>query len=263
MAVLNITPDSFSDGGKYCSAGDAVCAAMRMIEEGADIIDVGGESSRPGAAPVPAAEEARRVLPVIETLAGRAESAIISIDTTKSEIAEQALKAGAHIVNDISAAESDPRMPEVMAHYSAGAVLMHKKGDPRTMQADPSYEDVVAEVGEYLETRVCALTAAGVPRENVAIDPGICFGKTVGHNLALLANLNAVNRANRPVVIGVSRKSFLGKITGRDIGDRLPASLSAMVYAALRGAAAVRVHDARETRDALKIIESLRAEEKN
>jgi dihydropteroate synthase len=260
MGILNVTPDSFSDGGRYLDPAAAADRALALAADGADIVDVGGESARPGAAPVGAGEEARRVLPVIRRLAGRI-NALISVDTAKAAVAEACLEAGAHIVNDVSALTADPRMPEVVRRFRAGAVLMHRQGDPATMQADPRYSDVAAEVRVYLADRLQRLEAEGLDPETLAVDPGIGFGKTVAHNLRLLTHTPALAGLGRPVVLGVSRKSFLGKLTGREVQDRLPASLGVLAYGVLRGARVLRVHDVRESRDVLACLEALVAEE--
>jgi dihydropteroate synthase len=256
MGVLNVTPDSFSDGGRYADKESAVERAIQMIGEGADIIDVGGESSRPGSSPVEAETELERVLPVIERLKSEAD-ALISVDTRKSVVAEAALKAGAHIVNDISALESDRRMAEVARQYRAGLILMHKKGEPREMQDDPRYENVTGEVSRYLEERVRLLSGTGIAREAMAVDPGIGFGKTVEHNVELIAHLERIRECGRPVVIGLSRKRFLGQLTGRAVNERLAASLGALAYCVLKGASVMRVHDVKESRDALLVLKAL------
>ncbi|MBN1670348.1 MAG: dihydropteroate synthase [Kiritimatiellae bacterium] len=257
MGILNVTPDSFSDGGRYAATEDAVRHARRLIEEGADILDIGGESTRPGARPVGVDEELDRVLPVIRAL--RSESPIpISIDTAKAAVAQRAVEAGATIVNDVTALTGDPLMPEVVAALKPGVVLMHMRGTPRTMQDAPFYENVVAEVAAYLDGRVQALVQRGIAAESLAVDPGIGFGKTVAHNLELLRGLETLTAAGPPVVIGLSRKSFLGKITGREVNDRLAGSLAALACCVLRGAAVLRVHDVKESCDAVKIAVRLR-----
>ena len=258
MGILNVTPDSFADGGRFLDRDAATARAVQMAEEGADIIDVGGESTRPGAAPLSVDEELARVLPVIEAVTGRTD-ALVSIDTMKAPVARAALDAGAAIVNDVSACTGDPDMAGVAAEFNAGVVLMHMRGTPRTMQDDPHYQDVVAEVAGYLGGRVEAVRSQGVAEENIAVDPGIGFGKTVAHNLALLAHLGALSNTGRPVVVGLSRKSFLGKLSGREVGDRLPGSLSALVYCILNGAHVMRVHDVRESRDAARVALALAA----
>ncbi|NQT92107.1 MAG: dihydropteroate synthase [Lentisphaerae bacterium] len=261
MGILNVTPDSFSDGGQYVDTERAVAHGMNMVEDGADMIDVGGESTRPGAAPVSDAEEIARIEPVIRELTAGTD-ALISIDTRKAEVARQALAAGAHVVNDVSAMTHDPAMPGVAAEYRAGVVLMHMRGAPQTMQENPRYGDVVVEVREYLAQRVNALAASGLERGSLAVDPGIGFGKTVEHNKALLAGLDALLSVGVPIVVGLSRKSFLGKITGREVNERLPASLAAMIVCLENGAHVMRVHDVRESVDAVAVWAALRKEER-
>jgi len=261
MGVLNVTPDSFSDGGRFADASAAVAHARRMVGEGADIVDIGGESSRPGAQPVSVEDELQRVVPVVEALA-RELPCLISVDTAKSEVAAAALRAGAHIVNDITALEGDPRMGEVVASFRAGVVLMHMQGEPRTMQASPRYGDVVAEVCDHLRGRLAAAEAAGIARECVALDPGIGFGKTVGHNVSLLANLPRLAELGRPVLVGLSRKSFLGRLLDLpDPAARGAASLAGLAYAVLRGASILRVHDVKESCDTLRLLAILTAAE--
>lgn len=253
MGVLNVTPDSFSDGGRFLDAEAAIRRGKEMAEQGADILDVGGESSRPGAEPVPVEEELRRVIPVVRALAAET-GCLLSVDTVKARVAREAIAAGAHIINDISAMTMDPAMPALAAESGAGVVLMHMQGTPRTMQAAPAYTDVVAEVRDYLLARAERLVEQGVARDAIAIDPGIGFGKTVEHNVALLRGLDELAATGFPVAIGVSRKSFLGKITGREVGDRLAASLGAMAFAVGRGARIVRVHDVLESCDAVRVL---------
>lgn len=258
MGILNVTPDSFSDGGRYADPGAAVARGLAMLEEGADLLDVGGESTRPGAAPVPADEECRRVVPVIRELC-RQTGATLSVDTMKGAVAREALAAGARIVNDVAAAAGDADTARAAAEAGAGLVLMHMRGTPRTMQADPRYEDVAREVAEYLAERVRAAEGAGVARACLAVDPGIGFGKTPDHNLALLARLGRLRALGLPVLVGLSRKSFLGRLTGRGTEERLAASLAGLAFAALHGADILRVHDVRESCDAARVIAALRA----
>ncbi|MBU1909107.1 MAG: dihydropteroate synthase [Verrucomicrobia bacterium] len=259
MGVLNVTPDSFSDGGRFLDPKRAAEQARRMIAEGADLLDIGGESTRPGAAPVPADEELHRVLPVIEAI--RAGSDIpLSVDTRKAAVASRALEAGADIINDVSALTADPGMPEVAARYRAGVILMHMQGAPPTMQASPQYEQVVQEVRDYLAARLEALAACGLARESMAVDPGIGFGKTLEHNVQLLARLETLTALGRPLILGVSRKSFLGRITGREVGDRLAGSLAAAAWAIARGAHVIRAHDIKETCDMVRVVDMLRQE---
>ena len=256
MGILNVTPDSFSDGGKYSDQDKAVERALQMVEEGADIIDVGGESTRPGSRPVDAKTEMSRVAPVIERLRGKT-GALISIDTQKSVVAEAALKAGADIVNDISALESDQRMAETAVRYKAGVILMHKKGEPRNMQDDPRYDNVVEEVSGYLKERVNFLRTAGIASEAMAVDPGLGFGKTAGHNVRLVAHLDKLKACGRPVVIGLSRKRFLGQLTGRNVDERLAASLGALAFCLLNGASVLRVHDVKESHDVFSVLKAI------
>jgi len=253
MGILNVTPDSFSDGGRYADPEKALERAMQMIEEGADIVDVGGESTRPGALAVDSENELSRVLPVIEQLKSRTD-ALISVDTRKSAVAEAALQAGACIINDISALESDPRMAEVARRYKAGLILMHKKGEPRDMQDNPHYENVAEEVGNYLQGRINFLSRTGIAAETMAVDPGIGFGKTAAHNVALIAHIEKMRECGRPLVIGLSRKRFLGLLTGRAVNERLAASLGALAYCLLRGANVMRVHDVKESRDVREVL---------
>jgi dihydropteroate synthase len=251
MGVVNVTPDSFSDGGRYLDPGAAVDHGRRLAAEGADILDVGGESTRPGAAEVPAAEELRRVLPVVEGLAGAGPT--VSIDTSKAAVAEAALDAGAGYVNDVTAFRGDPRLAGLVASRGVPCCLMHMLGTPRTMQDDPRYDDVVSEVKAFLDERLAFAVAEGVAEERVMLDPGIGFGKTIDHNLALLARLDEIAALGRPVVVGVSRKSFLGAITGREADERAVATAAANVLALERGASVFRVHDVAETLDALAV----------
>jgi dihydropteroate synthase len=251
MGVVNVTPDSFSDGGEFLEPHAAVAHGRRLADEGAQILDVGGESTRPGAGAVPAAEELRRVLPVVDGLV--ATGATISIDTSKAAVAAAALDAGASYVNDVTAFRGDPELAGLVAGRGVDCCLMHMLGTPRTMQDDPRYDDVVSEVKAFLEQRLAFAVAEGVPEERVMLDPGIGFGKTIAHNLELLARLGEIVALGRPVVVGVSRKSFLGKITGRDAPDRAVATAAANVLALERGASVFRVHDVPETLDALAV----------
>lgn len=256
MGILNVTPDSFSDGGEHFEKVNAIERGLNMLEEGVDIIDVGGESSRPGAEPVPESEELKRVLPVVRELSGDPR-AIISIDTTKAVVAERAIAAGAIIINDISAMTFDSSMVEVALETQAGLVLMHMQGNPRTMQKEPAYKDVVDEVNTYLRQRMELLEGQGVKRGNMAIDPGIGFGKTLEQNLSLIDGMGSFREHDVPVIVGLSRKSFLGRITGRSVDERLSGSLTAMIYSILKGAHIVRVHDVKESVDAVKVCEAL------
>lgn len=251
MGIVNVTPDSFSDGGRFFDAAAALAQAERLLDEGADILDVGGESTRPGAPEVPADEELRRVIPLIEALAGRGRP--VSIDTSKPEVMRAALAAGASIVNDVWALRQ-PGAEEVVAASGCGVVLMHMQGTPRTMQQSPHYDDVLTEVGMFLRGRRAALLARGVAAERIAVDPGFGFGKTAAHNWALLARLGQLATEGAPLLAGVSRKSMLGQATGRVVTERLAASVAAALIAVQRGARIVRVHDVAATRDALAVL---------
>jgi dihydropteroate synthase len=253
MGVVNVTPDSFSDGGLFLDADAAVEHGLRLAEEGAAILDIGGESTRPGAKPVSEDDELRRVLPVIERLA-RDGDPRISIDTTKLAVARAALEAGATLVNDVSAFRVDPGMAALVAERGAGCCLMHMLGEPRTMQQDPRYDDVVSEVKAFLEERLAFAVSEGIDEEHVWLDPGIGFGKTVEHNLELLRRLAEIVAIGRPVVVGTSRKSFLGKLAGgRDESGRLPGTIATNVLALERGASVFRVHDVAQNADALRV----------
>jgi len=247
MGIVNVTPDSFSDGGALDSAQAAVAHAHRLIAEGATIVDVGGESTRPGADPVSAEVELRRVLPVVEAVEG----AQVSIDTMKLEVAEAAVEAGATYVNDVTAFRHDPQMAGLVADRGLDCCLMHMLGEPRTMQAAPRYDDVVADVKAFLAERLAFATREGVAEERIMLDPGIGFGKTIEHNLELLRRLSELAELGRPLVIGVSRKGFIGHITGRDVAERAVGTAAANVLAYERGARVFRVHDVAVTRDAL------------
>jgi dihydropteroate synthase len=253
MGVVNVTPDSFSDGGLFLDADAAVEHGRRLAGEGAAILDVGGESTRPGAEPVADDEELRRVLPVVERLAAGGD-ARLSIDTNKSAVARAAIGAGADIVNDVSAFRFDPGLAGVVAEAGADCCLMHMLGDPRTMQLDPRYGDVVSDVKAFLEERLAFAMGEGIAEERVWLDPGIGFGKTVEHNLELLRRLDEIVAIGRPVVIGTSRKSFLGKLAGgRDESERLPGTIATNVLALERGATVFRVHDVAQNADALAV----------
>ncbi|MFZ2300579.1 MAG: dihydropteroate synthase [Gallionella sp.] len=250
MGIVNVTPDSFSDGGLHLLRDAAVAHVQQIISEGADIIDIGGESTRPGAQPVSIQEELDRVMPIIEGLRGV--PVPISIDTCKPQVMRAAVAAGVQMVNDIGALQDAAAMSAVAAGDVA-VCLMHKQGDPQTMQAQPHYQDVVAEVCEFLRGRIAAVTAAGIARERIVIDPGFGFGKTLEHNLALLRHLGKLCELDAPVLAGLSRKSMLGTLTGQDVEHRVHASVAAALIAVQRGASIVRVHDVRATVDALKI----------
>jgi dihydropteroate synthase len=254
MGIVNVTPDSFSDGGRLPTSEAAIEHALQLVVDGADLLDIGGESSRPGADPVSLDEELARVIPVVGALAKRTRVPI-SVDTTKAEVARQAIDNGAAIVNDISAGLGDARMLDVVRESDAGIVLMHMQGTPQTMQEKPTYGDVVAEVRDFLVERVRVWIASGVSAERIAIDPGIGFGKTFEHTMALLKNLDAFLATGCPVLLGVSRKGFLGQITGRPRHQRATSSVAAACYCAARGTAHIlRVHDVAETVDAAKVI---------
>jgi dihydropteroate synthase len=256
MGVINVTPDSFSDGGEYLDPGTAVARGVALVADGADVLDVGGESTRPGSDPVTAEVEMARVLAVIRGLR-EATDVPISIDTTKAVVAEAAIAAGASFVNDVSAMRVDPRMAEVVAAAGVPVCLMHMRGIPKTMQDDPRYDDVVAEVASFLAERVRAAREAGISEDAICIDPGIGFGKTGEHNLSLLRHLDAIVAVGPPVVIGVSRKRFLGAIIGDAERTRAVATAAANVEAVRRGAWMVRVHDVRETREALAVAAAI------
>ncbi len=259
MGVLNVTPDSFSDGGAFANVEAALLHGLRMAAEGAAIVDVGGESTRPGALPVSAELELARVLPVIAGLA--AEGIPVSVDTSKAEVAQAALTAGAVLVNDVTALRGDPEMASVIAEAGADVCLMHMLGEPRTMQDAPTYGDVVAEVERFLAERAEVAIAAGVPEERIVLDPGIGFGKTLAHNLELLRALPRLARLG-PLLLGVSRKRFLGALTGREIAsDRVAASVAAALYCYRGGARLLRVHDVQPTADALAVERALEGRE--
>ena len=255
MGILNATPDSFSDGGKYRTPKDAIAQAELMIAGGVDLIDIGGESTRPGAEPVALQEELDRVLPVVEALLDC--GVPLSIDTYKSETMRHALHAGVDCVNDIWALRQDGAVDAVLESNDCGVVLMHMQRDPLTMQFNPDYQDVIVEVKQFLEDRVDLLIANGVAQNRIAIDPGFGFGKSLEHNVNMLANFGDFSTLGLPVLAGISRKSMLGKLTGKDTNDRLAASIAAAIMAADRGAKIVRVHDVAQTVDALKLWEAV------
>ena len=276
MGILNVTPDSFSDGGQHLDTTRAVARARQMLVEGADIIDVGGESTRPGAPAVSAAEELRRVLPVIEQLiqelkgeppgkpiggAVRTEPhpPILSIDTTKALVANRALAAGARIINDISALQQDPEMVPVVREFGAGVVLMHRQGTPATMQQNPHYSDVVREVREFLGERIEFALARGVKKTQIAVDPGLGFGKSVEHNRQLVAGLEQFRSLDCPILVGASRKSFIGQLLNRPVSERLPGSLAVAAWAIAHGARIVRTHDVAATVDVVRLIAAMQA----
>lgn len=260
MGIVNVTPDSFSDGGKFFRADAAVQHALRLVEDGADILDIGGESTRPGSDPVPEAEEQRRILPVIEALT-RFTHVPLSVDTRRASVADAALKAGAHIINDVSSL-SDPDMLHVVRDHQAGLVLMHMRGDPKTMQQAPQYENVVEEVAEFLQERSARAEAAGVPRDSIVLDPGLGFGKRTGQgvedNAVLLKHLARLHSLGYPLLVGASRKSFIGNILKVPLAERLEGSLAAAAVAAWQGAQILRVHDVKSTRRVVDLVDAIR-----
>jgi dihydropteroate synthase len=260
MGILNATPDSFSDGGRFLAAEKAVARGLQMVAEGADVIDIGGESTRPGAKPVEPAEEIARTVPVIKKLREKTD-ALISIDTRKAAVARAAVAAGADIINDVSAL-ADSGMAAVAAESGAGLVLMHMLGTPETMQNNPRYDDVVFDVRNFLEERMAFAVSRGIAPEQIALDPGIGFGKTDEHNLALLNGIPVLAASGRPVLIGASRKGFIGRLTGKAPDDRLTGSLAVAGFSILRGAHILRVHDVKESCDAAQLMDRLRAQEK-
>jgi dihydropteroate synthase len=252
MGVVNVTPDSFSDGGRFLDADAAIAHGDRLAQEGADILDVGGESTRPGAEPVGEREELARVVPVLDGLAASS-GAALSIDTSKVGVARAAIEAGATVVNDVTAFRAEPELAALVAERGVRCCLMHMLGEPRTMQKSPRYGDVVSEVKAFLEERMAFAVGEGVAEERILLDPGIGFGKTLEHNLELLRRLDELVAIGRPVVVGTSRKSFLGAITGREVGERLPGTIAANVLALERGATVFRVHEVAPLRDALQV----------
>jgi dihydropteroate synthase len=262
MGIVNVTPDSFSDGGQFLDPERAIAHGLELVRQGADILDVGGESSRPGAQPISVEEELARVLPVVRGLAERT-AVPLSVDTWKAEVGRQALEAGAHIINDITALRGDPALAAVMRQYGAGVVLMHMQGTPATMQVNPTYGDVVAEVRDFLEARLQAAADLGIARTRVVLDPGIGFGKTSEHNRRLLAGLHHLEKLRRPVCLGVSRKGFLGRMLNRPLEERLAGSLAVVCHALAHGGAHIfRVHDVAPTRDAITVFAALSEQEK-
>jgi len=254
MGVVNVTPDSFSDGGEFLDPEAAIAHGEELVRDGAEILDVGGESTRPGAEEVGAEEEMARVLPVVEGLAG---VATVSIDTSKAVVAEAALDAGASIVNDVTALRGDPEMGGLCAERGATLILMHMRGDPRTMQEDPRYDDVVDEVKEFLAERVEVAVAAGVDEERIWVDPGIGFGKTLEHNLELLRRLGELRSLGRPLVVGTSRKSFIAGVDDAPVGQRLGGTIASSILAAAEGADVLRVHDVTETAQAVRVADAI------
>lgn len=256
MGVLNLTPDSFSDGGCYGSTEEAVAAAEEMAAAGADIIDIGGESTRPGAEPVPAAEEINRVMPVIEKLAGRLKIPV-SIDTWKAEVARNAVKAGAEIVNDISAMTMDPEMPATVAAADAAVILMHSRGKPAEMQKNTEYADIVADVVKFLAAQMEAAASAGIEAERIVVDPGIGFGKSVAGNLELIRRLRELQALDRPIMIGTSRKSFIGAVLNREVSGRVFGTAAANAVAMMNGASIFRVHDVMAMRETVDMVRAI------
>ncbi len=259
MAIVNVTPDSFSDGGDRFDAQRAIDDALAMRDAGADILDVGGESTRPGAAPVPLEEEQRRVLPVVKALA--TQGALVSIDTRHPRIMADALQAGAKIINDVTALEGDPGSMPLVAESEASVVLMHMLGEPRSMQRDPRYDDVALDIYDFLEERVSACLAAGIPRDRIAVDPGIGFGKTISHNLQLLAQISLFHGLGCPILLGVSRKSFIGRLSQNEPPkERLAGSLAAALAGVAQGVQILRVHDVLETLQAVQVWRAICSE---
>ena len=256
MGILNVTPDSFSDGGRFLDRATAVAHGTRLVEEGADILDVGGESTRPGSDPVPVDEELGRVRPVIERLVELHPGVPVSIDTRKADVAAEALDAGATIVNDVSGG-SDPAMFDVVRAHEAAVVLMHMRGDPKTMQEAPEYDDVVGEVHEYLRQRIETAELAGIDPQRIAIDPGIGFGKDHGHNLELMRRVGALRDLGRPVLVGPSRKRFIGTILDLPEDERVEGTIGAVVWMIARGAHVVRVHDVKEVVRAVRVVDAI------
>jgi dihydropteroate synthase len=257
MGIVNVTPDSFSDGGRYDAPEAAIAHGLALVEQGADLLDVGGESTRPGAEPVPLEEELRRILPVVEALAQQV-PVPISVDTSKAEVARQCLDLGARVINDVTALSGDAEMTAVARTFGAGVILMHMQGTPATMQEAPRYDDVVADISRYLDHRYQEAVKAGVAPECLAVDPGIGFGKTRDHNLEILARLNEFGRLSRPVCLGVSRKGFLGRLLQRPVEERGPVSLAAVCFAVSRQAVQiVRVHDVAATCDAMTLLAAI------
>jgi dihydropteroate synthase len=262
MGIVNVTPDSFSDGGKFLDADRAIEHALQLVGEGADILDIGGESTRPNAMPVSEEEELRRVLPVIRRLAGKV-TVPISIDTMKPAIAQAAVKAGASIINDVAANRNEAAMWQVARESGVAYVLMHMQGTPQTMQSNPHYDDVVSELGKFYEERLSRLAGCGVSPEQIILDPGLGFGKTLEHNLELLAGLGNFRRYQRPLLIGASRKGFVGSVTGvKEASDRLPGSLVCAMAAIEAGAQIIRTHDVAATKQALRMMEAIQAKRK-
>lgn len=260
MGVLNTTPDSFSDGGLYISESDALDRIGQMVEEGADIIDVGGESTRPGSEPVSLTEELGRVLPVIEKAINRFNDVLFSVDTTKYEVAKAALEAGAHIINDISGLQKEPLLANLCAQHSAGYVLMHSQGNPKTMQKNPRYHDVISDLKRYFKNQVELALDAGL--KSLILDPGIGFGKTLEHNLNIIANLDKFTGFDYPLMVGASRKSMIGELlNGRPVDERLTGTIAVHYHCLMKGAKLLRVHDVKEAKDSIRIFNAVKAAE--
>jgi len=260
MGILNTTPDSFSDGGLFVSKTEALKRIGQMVEEGADIIDIGGESTRPGADPVSLEEELERVIPILEKAVARFKSVLFSVDTTKYEVAKTALESGAHIINDISGLQKEPRLATLCGEHKAGIVLMHSQGDPKTMQKNPQYEDVISDLQRFFKKQVDQALNAGIT--SLFIDPGIGFGKTLEHNLKIIANLDKFTNFDYPLLVGASRKSMIGELLGgRPVHDRLTGTIAVHYHCLIRGAKLLRVHDIKEAKDSLRIFNAVKAAE--
>lgn len=257
MGVLNVTPDSFSDGGKFFDPGVAIERAQRMIAEGADVIDIGGESTRPGASYLGQDEEIKRIRPIL-TVLGKHTNVPLSIDTRKAAVAQMALDLGAVMVNDVSALQDDPRMAQLVQESNAGVVLMHRQGQSVTMQKAPHYDDVVGEIKTFLAERVSMARSMGIPADHIIVDPGIGFGKTLNHNLKILANIGEFLQLGQPVLIGLSRKGFIGELTGKPVGEREMGNAAALTAAVWQGAHILRVHDVGAMNDAIRVAQALR-----
>jgi len=260
MGVINVTPDSFSDGGLYFDKDKAVERGLELVKQGADILDVGGESTRPGSDPITPDEEMRRVIPVISELREKT-NVLISVDTTKSEVAKAALEAGADIINDISAFRFDDRMPLIATETGVPVILMHMKGVPQTMQSNPYYEDLFQEIRCFLEERMATAEAYGIKRENIIVDPGIGFGKSLEHNLAIINNLNFLEGLDRPILVGISRKSFIGKILNLPPQERVEGTIASAVLSVLNGAHILRIHDVEPVKRAITVVEAIMKED--
>ncbi|HEV2208056.1 MAG TPA: dihydropteroate synthase [Verrucomicrobiae bacterium] len=261
MGIVNVTPDSFSDGGRFLDPARAVEHALKLVADGAEMLDIGGESTRPGAAPVPELEELKRVMPVLKGLAGRV-SVPISIDTMKAGVARVALDAGVSVINDVGANRRDPEMWRLAAESGAGYVCVHMQGTPQTMQHNPVYQNVVREVGEFFSDRLEQLSDCGIPREQIILDPGIGFGKTFAHNVQLIGGVRELVQLARPLLLGVSRKGFLGRLPGADAVGRLPGALACACLAVAAGARLIRAHDVAETVQAVRLTEAVMAEQR-